>query len=51
MELLQAILTAIFSAGAVWGVVRTELHYLRRDIDLAHRRLDKLEGARCRLDH
>jgi hypothetical protein len=42
IDLLQIILTAVFSAGAVWGVVKVELHYLRRDIDAAHARLDQL---------
>lgn len=42
MDVLQILLTAIFSAGAVWGVVKVELHYLRRDIDAAHSRLDAM---------
>lgn len=42
MDLLQALMGAIFSAGAVWGVVKIELHYMRRDIDAAHARLDAM---------
>jgi len=37
MELLQAIvvgvITGVFSAGAVWGVLKTELRFMRRDVD------------------
>jgi hypothetical protein len=37
MELLQSaivgLITGVFSAGAVWGVLKTELRYLRRDVD------------------
>lgn len=37
MEMLQSavvgIITGIFSAGAVWGVLKTELRFLRRDVD------------------
>lgn len=37
MEILQSavvgIITGIFSAGAVLGVLKTELRFLRRDID------------------
>lgn len=42
MDVLQAIITAVFSAGAVWGVLKVELHYLRRDVDAAHARLDSM---------
>lgn len=30
---IGGIITGVFSAGAVWGVLRTELRYLRRDVD------------------
>lgn len=37
MELLQAIIvgviTGLFSAGAVWGVLKTEIRWMRRDLD------------------
>lgn len=37
MELLQAIIvgviTGLFSAGAVWGVLKTEMRWMRRDLD------------------
>lgn len=36
-ELLQSIvvgvITGIFSAGAVWGVLKTEMRWMRRDLD------------------
>lgn len=37
------ILNALASAGAVYGAVRVELRWLRRDVDLAHKRITKLE--------
>jgi len=37
MDLVQSaivgVITGLFSAGAVWGVLKTELRYLRRDVD------------------
>lgn len=37
MELIQSaivgIITGVFSAGAVWGVLKTEMRFLRRDVD------------------
>lgn len=39
-------IAGVFSAGTVWGMLRTELKYLRRDVDHAHKRLDRLtEGV------
>lgn len=36
-ELLRAIIvgliTGLFTAGTVWGVLRTEMRFLRRDVD------------------
>lgn len=36
-ELIQSIvvgtITGCFSAGAVWGVLKTEMRWLRRDVD------------------
>lgn len=36
-EILQSviigIITGCFSAGAVWGVLKTELRFMRRDVD------------------
>lgn len=46
---LIAIGSALLNAAVVWGVVRTELKYLRRDVDHAHERLDVFldrKGAR-----
>ena len=42
--MMEAILTAVFCAGSVWGVIRVELRYMRRDIDQAHKRIDRLES-------
>ena len=44
--LLQAVITALVT-GAVsglvtYGVIKTELKYLRRDVDLAHARINKI---------
>jgi len=44
--LLQAIITALVTgtvSGLVtYGVMKTELKYLRRDVDLAHTRITEL---------
>lgn len=32
-SVVVGVITGIFSAGAVWGVLKTELRYLRRDVD------------------
>lgn len=40
------VLTAIANGAVTWGVIRTELKYLRRDVDHAHRRLDDIVRAR-----
>jgi hypothetical protein len=36
-ELMQSVvigvITGCFSAGAVWGVLKTEMRFLRRDVD------------------
>lgn len=41
--ILVGIITGVFSAGAVWGVLKTELRWLRRDVDMAHERLTRHE--------
>jgi len=48
MEITDALINAIFSAGAVYGVVKTELYFMRRDIDHAHKRIDKQEDMQLR---
>lgn len=37
------IVSAVINGAVVWGVVRTELKYHRRDIDHAHKRIDAIE--------
>lgn len=36
-EIIQSVvvgvITGMFSAGAVWGVLKTEMRWLRRDVD------------------
>lgn len=36
-EIFQAIIvgsvSGVFSAGAIWGVIKTEMRFMRRDID------------------
>lgn len=38
-SVIIGIITGAFSGGAVWGVLKTELRYLRRDIDRVHKHL------------
>jgi len=37
VEILQAIIVGIisgaFSAGTIWGILKTEMHFMRRDLD------------------
>lgn len=42
---LQTLLTIALNGGVTWGVVRTTLWYMRRDIDRAHKRLDRLDSV------
>lgn len=39
-HLAGGLVTGLFTAGALWGVIRTEFKYIRRDVDLAHKRID-----------
>lgn len=32
-SVVVGIITGCFSAGAVWGVLKTELRFMRRDVD------------------
>jgi hypothetical protein len=41
---LIAALTIAVNAAVTWGVLRTELKYLRRDVDHAHKRIDGIYG-------
>lgn len=40
-KIVQAIIigliTGLFSAGAIWGVIKTELKFIRRDLDEVRR--------------
>jgi hypothetical protein len=43
METLAiALVTALVNGFVTWGILKTELRYLRRDVDHALRRLDKI---------
>lgn len=44
-SIVVGVITGMFSAGAVWGVLKTELKYLRRDVDHAHKRIDHHHGG------
>ena len=43
---LIAILSAAFAAGGAWIAVKSELKWLRRDVDRNARELEKLEDRR-----
>lgn len=38
-SVVVGIITGAFSAGAVWGILKTELTWLRRDVDDVRRHL------------
>lgn len=42
---LLALVSALVTGLVTWGGLRVELRWLRRDVDHAHKRLDRLEGA------
>lgn len=51
-ELTIAIGSALASFIGSYAALKTHLHYLRRDVDLAHRRIDQVQEAqRCGLKH
>lgn len=47
-QLIQSIvvglITGAFSGGAAWAVIKTEIKYLRRDVDNAHARLNNCDA-------
>lgn len=36
---VTGLITGAFSAGAVWGVLKTEIRWMRRDIDEVRRKV------------
>lgn len=40
---LLAVVTASASFIGSWAAFKVHMQYLRRDVDIAHRRIDKLE--------
>jgi hypothetical protein len=48
IELLLLFVVSLVNGVATWGVVRilSEIKFLRRDVDHAHRRLDDLVRAK-----
>lgn len=44
MEQALLVLVTVLANGAVtYGVIKTQLAWLRRDVDLAHERINKIE--------
>jgi hypothetical protein len=44
---LVAVVTGLVCGLVAWGGVKVELRWLRRDVDLAHQRIDRLERERA----
>ena len=42
---ITGLLTGVFTAGTVWGVLKTELRYLRRDVDEVRRKIFKISAT------
>ena len=42
-SLVQSAIAGIVAGIAFWATVRTEIKYLRRDVDQAHQRISKHE--------
>lgn len=49
ISLLIVVIGAALNGAVVYGVVRTELKYHRRDIDAAHKRLDRIGAPAAHL--
>lgn len=43
--ILQSVIGGVVAGVAFWATVKTEIKYLRRDVDLAHTRLTKHEDV------
>lgn len=44
---LSGIITGVFSAGAVWGILKTEMRFMRRDIDELRERCMNRRAGDC----
>jgi len=42
---LIALASAVVTGLVTWGGIRVELRWLRRDVNHAHERIDRMEGA------
>lgn len=47
MDMLTIAISALINGAVVYGVVKTEMKYLRRDTDLANSRIDQIIANRC----
>lgn len=43
-SLIHELIGGAITYAAAFAAIRVHLYYLRRDVDRAHKRLDKLEG-------
>ena len=43
--IVTILVTGLFNGLVMFGIVKTELKYLRRDIDRAHKRIDDVVKA------
>lgn len=48
LQVLVPVASALFAAGGAWAAVRTELYYLRRDLDKLEVRVNVLEHVKRR---
>lgn len=46
-DLLPIVFTGIVTGLVAWGGIRIEMKYLRRDVDDAHRKIEKLAVSRA----
>lgn len=42
MELLIFLIAQVGTASAIYGAIRTDLRYMRRDLDRAHEHIERL---------
>lgn len=43
-SIITGLITGAFTAGTVWGVLKTEMRWMRRDLDEVRRRIFKMSS-------
>ena len=49
--IIVGVITGAFTAGTIYGMLKTELRFLRRDVDHVLKKFDQLEDRRTNNGH